>query len=230
VTAHPERGRRIRAVLFDLDGTLVDSTEDLAAAVNHARGAVGFGPAPLEAIRRMIGDGMQVLLSRAVPDPARVPAAIEAFKPYYEAHLLDRTRPYAGVEAALAELRAAGVELAVVTNKPERFSRQILEALGLATLFSAVIGGDSVHGKKPDAGPFAAALRELGGRAPGAEDALMVGDGPNDILGARAARIRSCGVSWGIADADEVRALEPDYWIEQPGELARLVLSSGSPT
>ncbi len=211
---------RFRAVLFDLDGTLVDSTADLAAAVNHARAAAGFPPLPVAAIRAMIGDGMPALLARAVPEPALVARAIDAFRPYYAAHLLDATKVYDGVEDALAALAAAGVALAVVTNKPGRFSREILDRLGLARYFAApgaIVGGDGPSGKKPEPGPFRAALAALG--LPAAGPALVVGDGRNDVLGARAAGLPVCGVAWGIGDPAEIRALGPDYWVERPADL-----------
>ncbi|HVY62157.1 MAG TPA: HAD-IA family hydrolase [Planctomycetota bacterium] len=220
---------RFAAVLFDLDGTLVDSSEDLAAAVNHARAGLGLGPLSTERVRGHIGDGMPVLLARSLPDPALVPRAIELFRPYYAAHLLDRTRAYEGAEAALDALAAAGVPLGVVTNKPGAFTRQILERTGLARFFgAAVVGSDDGFGKKPERGPFDAALARLGGPPP--ERALMVGDGRNDVLGPRGIGMASCGVGWGIGDPAELRALRPDYWVERPGQLPGIVLGEAGPS
>jgi phosphoglycolate phosphatase len=216
-----------RAVLCDLDGTLVDSSADLSAAVNRARTEIGLEPLPLETVRGFIGDGVQVLLERAIPRPAAIPQAIEAFRAYYEGHLLDETHPYDGIEAALDALAAQGLRLGVVTNKPESFARRILESTGLARFFGVVVGGDSLAERKPAAGPFRAALERL---AAVPERSLMVGDGRNDVIGARNAGMPSCGVGWGIGDRVELRALSPDYWVERPEDLPPLVASLGKPT
>jgi phosphoglycolate phosphatase len=216
-----------RAVLFDLDGTIVDSSADLAASVNHARAALGLGPLALEAVRGMIGDGMPVLLARAFAEaPALVPRAIDLFKAHYGAHLCDHTRAYPGVERALVAL--SGRARAIVTNKPEAFSREILSRLGLDAFFGAVVGGDSGHGRKPEPGPFRAALAALGGGLR-PEDALVVGDGRNDVLGGRAAGLAVCAVGFGLGDREELRALGPDYWIESWPELPALVAAPPEP-
>lgn len=216
---------RLRYLLFDLDGTLVDSTADIAASVNAARAALGRSPLSIETVRAAIGDGLEVLLARLFP-PEDIPRAAEVYRAHYAAHLLDATRAYDGVEDVLERLQHAGCALGVVTNKPLRYSVAILEGLGLAPRFGAVVGGDGPEGRKPAAGPFRAALRMLGaggGEADVRGSALAVGDGRNDVLGARAAGIRVCGALYGIGSPDEMRALEPDFTIESVRELPALV-------
>ncbi len=223
---------RFDYLLFDLDGTLVDSAPDIAAAANAARAALDLPPLPEEAIRAFIGDGVDALVERAIGTSGGAGAlarAKEAYRAHYERGLLDRTRPYPGVERALAALRDAGRRMAVVTNKPGRWSLAILRGLGLDRYFGAVVGGDGGAGRKPSAGPFEAALRALAeaageeagrGAAPlPRERALVIGDGRNDVLGARAAGIAVCAVTYGIGDVAELRALGPDYLIESIEEL-----------
>lgn len=215
----------LRAALFDLDGTLIDSAADLAASVNAARAATGFPAVPEATVRGWIGDGVNVLLTRAIPDPALVPRALEAFRAHYAEHLLDATVAFEGVPAALDALRSRGVRLAVVTNKAEGFSRRILEALGIEARFGAVVGSDSGHGRKPEAGPALAALAALGARP---EEAVMVGDGRNDVLVARAAGIRACVVGWGIG-WEEARELRPDLFVARVEGLAAALLGEPWP-
>lgn len=218
-------GGPYRAVIFDLDGTLIDSSEDLAGAVNHVRASLGMPALSLQLVRAYIGDGVQVLLTRALSDVNLVPRGMETFKAYYAVHLLDRTRLYAGVPEALAALE--GIPLAVVTNKTEAFSRTILERLGILGCFKAIIGSDSGHGRKPNAAPFRAAMVEIGGDLIEPANVLVVGDGRNDVLGARAAGMASCGVGWGIGDAADLREMGPDHWIDRVEELPGLVRSVG---
>src|SRR5947208_16891206 len=139
-------------VAFDLDGTLIDSRADLTAAVNHVLRGLGLAELPPATLYRYVGDGARVLVERALgPEHQdRLEAAVEAFMAYYAAHLLDATRPYPGVEEALAALAARGVACSVLTNKPEAMSRAILDGLGLAARFVAIVGGDSLPVRTPD--------------------------------------------------------------------------------
>lgn len=181
-----------RAALFDLDGTLIDSSADIAAAANVARAAAGLPPLPEGVIAGYVGDGAEKLIERAVPDGDRV-RAMAAFTAHYAAHCTERTRPYPGIPQALTALRDAGWILGVVSNKPDAFSVAILERLGLLPLFAGVRGGD--RAKKPDP----AALDELFaafGAAPAAS--WMVGDHVTDIRAARAAGCRIAWCGWGI--------------------------------
>lgn len=215
----------VNAILFDLDGTLIDSAADIAAAANAARVGLGYAPLPVEEVRGAIGDGVDVLMARLVR-PEDVARGVEIYREHYARHLLDATRPYPGIERLLADLRRAR-RLAVVSNKPLRYSRTILEGLGLARAFGAVVGGDGPSGRKPAAGPFAEALLALAARP---EDALVVGDGRNDVLGARAAGIAVCGVLYGIGAPDEMRALAPDLLAASVEELRGILLGDSGRT
>src|ERR1700712_2309636 len=172
-------------LLLDLDGTLVDSAPDLAAATNRLMAARGLASFSLPEVIGMIGDGVAVLVMRALaarslpPDPT----AVEAFLADYRNHATDATRPYPGVEAGLRAVQAAGWRLAVCTNKPEALARTILAAAGLLDLFAAVGGGDSFPTRKPDPAHLLATLATAGGD-PSA--AVMVGDHHNDVAAAAA--------------------------------------------
>src|SRR5688572_27130257 len=147
-----------RAILFDLDGTLIDSAPDIAASVNHVRAHYGLPPLPLPAVIDAIGAGLTELLARTVSVPGDDPTHL--YREHHDVHCLDQTVLYPGVREGLEAL-AADVPLAVVTNKPGAFSRKILEGLGVAHLFRAIVGGDTPAGRKPAPGPVLLALSEL---------------------------------------------------------------------
>jgi phosphoglycolate phosphatase len=221
-----------RAVCLDLDGTLIDSAPDLAAALNRRLAANGLAPQPLAAVKRMIGDGARVLLTRGFAAAGRplteteLAAELEAFIPDYEAQSLDETRPFPGVEEALEALADAGFMLAIVTNKPEAPTRTILRRLGLETRFATVAGGDSFPVRKPDPGHILGTLERLG-IAPA--DAVMVGDHANDLVAARGAGVRAIYAAFGYGEADH-RALGAAAVIERfdalPGAVAALFASA----
>ncbi|MCW8130099.1 MAG: HAD-IA family hydrolase [Planctomycetota bacterium] len=214
---------RYRTFLFDLDGTLVDSLQDIASGVNAARAGLGLEPLATETVRGFVGDGVTKLIERAVPEAALRARAAELFRAYYGAHLTDATRPYDGIVEVLEAIRAHGGRAAVVTNKPHAFAVPILEGLGLAGYFGAVLGGDSTPEKKPSPQPFQVALEQLGRPRDGSGETLVVGDGRNDILGAKAAGLPSCAVCWGFGSEDELRALGADYAARRPSELLERV-------
>ena len=210
------------AVLFDLDGTLADSVEDVAASANHVRCAFDLDPLPLETLRGYVGDGIRVLMQRTLErdDPADLDRAIGIWKPHYEVHGLDHTRPYPGIEELLRLAVARGLRLGVVSNKLESLSVVMLEGLGWGPMFPVVVGGDSTRKRKPDPEPLLLAMERLG-VSPGRT--LMVGDSPNDIRAARAAGCASCGVLWGIGAEAAVRAAQPDHLARVPAEVAALL-------
>jgi phosphoglycolate phosphatase len=206
-----------RAVCLDLDGTLIDSAPDLAAALNRRLAANGLAPLPLDSVKRMIGDGARALLSRGFAAAGRpldddaLSAELARFIPDYEAHALDFTRPFPGVEAALDALAEAGFVLAIVTNKPEGATHAILGRLGLDRRFATVAGGDSFPVRKPDPGHLTGTLARLG-IPPG--DAVMVGDHRNDLLAARGAGVRAIYAAFGYGEEDH-RALGADAAIDR---------------
>jgi phosphoglycolate phosphatase len=214
-----------KLVIFDLDGTLIDSAEDIALSVNELREHMDRSPLPLDLIESYIGNGVRVLLERAF-DNATVAVIDEAqrmYLPIYRRRLLDNTRAYPGVGETLEVLQEDGRGLAVLTNKPLRESLMILEGLGLRKHFRSVYGGDSFEHRKPDPVGVLRILDEEG-RAP--EEALFVGDTRVDLETARNAGIRSCLVSYGIRPESSA-ALEPDFWpdfwIDDMRELTTLV-------
>jgi len=208
-------------VVFDLDGTLVDSRADLAEAVNHVLRTLGRPELPPATLHGYVGEGARVLVERAlgIEHQNLLPRGVEAFMAYYGAHLLDATRPYPGISEALAALAARGVTLSVLTNKPVGMSRAILEGLGLAPRFVEILGGDSLPVRKPDP----AGLEHLRARTGTArERVLLVGDSGIDLRTARAGRVAFCGVAWGLTP-DALLAARPERVIEHPAELVSLV-------
>lgn len=185
--------RTVRSIVFDLDGTLIDSAPDLRRAVNRLLASEGRAPVDLDAVTGMIGDGAQKLVERAFAatgggldryDLAELTARFLAF---YEGHATKLTLPYPGVVETLQRLRSAGLTLGICTNKPEAPTREILRGLDLDGYFAAVFGGDSLDGvRKPDPRLLLAVLDALG-YEPG--EAVMVGDNANDVAVARAAGV-----------------------------------------
>jgi phosphoglycolate phosphatase len=208
-------------VVFDLDGTLIDSRADLAAAVNHVRTCLGLPSIVPETVYAYVGDGARALVERALgpADADRVSAALALFMDYYAAHLLDATRPYPGVAETLERLAARGIALSVLTNKPVAMSRAILDGLGLLPRFVEVIGGDSLPTRKPDP----AGLELLRGlTATPRERVLLVGDSPVDVHTAAAGGVAFCGVAWGL-QPEALRAARPERLIDTPQELLAVV-------
>jgi len=186
-------------LLFDLDGTLVDSLPDLTRALNAVLAEAGLPPAGLELSRRYVGDGARAMLERGFAAHGRaVPAdGLDRFLTVYESCLTRETRPFPGVVETLARLAEAGWTLAVCTNKTERHSRLVLQALGLRPFFAAVAGGDTWPERKPDGRHLTRTLAALGKPTAGA---VMVGDGLNDLLAARDAGIPAVLVAWGYGE------------------------------
>jgi phosphoglycolate phosphatase len=189
-----------RLAILDLDGTLLDTLDDLAASVNAALAEVGRPPRGRGEIERFVGEGARNLLARAVaPRQDLLEPALAAWWIHYRAHCLDRTRPYPGIPALLTR---AGRRLAVHTNKPGSLARRILSGLGLLHFFAIVTGGDEAP-RKPDPAGSLEIMRRLG--AP-AGDTVFIGDSLTDLRTARAAGVRLVGVGWGFRPAAELRA------------------------
>ncbi|SPF54421.1 Phosphoglycolate phosphatase [Candidatus Sulfopaludibacter sp. SbA4] len=211
-------------LIFDLDGTLIDSRLDLANAVNATRRHMGMGPLENERVYTYVGNGAPVLIRRALGDEAsqaEVDRALEYFMAYYRAHELDHTTLYPGVKEALDRLRAAGKRMAVLTNKPVRMSRAIVEGLGVGDHFFQVYGGNSFEFKKPNPIGVEALRKETGA---GREDTMMVGDSSVDVHTARNAGIRCCGVTYGF-QPETLADPAPDLLVNRMEELADWVLA-----
>jgi phosphoglycolate phosphatase len=209
-------------VIFDLDGTLIDSKLDLAHAVNATRANLGMPPLDHEIIYSYVGNGAPVLIRRAVVPEASeevLKSALDFFLAYYRDHMLDYTTLYPGVKETLELLQSAGTRMAVLTNKPERISKAILEGLGVSTHFSHVYGGNSFDQKKPDPIGINTLLADT---ATDRSKALMVGDSAVDIRTARNAGIACCGVTYGF-QPESLITDPPDYLIDRMEQLLELV-------
>ncbi len=211
-----------RLLVFDLDGTLVDSSRDLAAATNAAlqRVAPGTPEIPLPAVVGFVGEGARMLVERSLRHSGLerpVDEVLAVFLDCYAERLLDTTALYPGVGAALDGLRGRA-SLAVLTNKPGSFSRTILTGLGVADRFTRIWGAGDVPTRKPDPAGLLQLMAELAARP---DETLMIGDSATDVATARAAGVRAVGVSWGLSLAG-LRAARPDLLLERPQELAAL--------
>ncbi len=211
---------RFDPVLFDLDGTLVDSGRDIAAAINHTLEDLGLVPLPQDEVLGYVGDGVRRLMERVLRKLERddVDEQIKNFRAYYREHALDNTLPYPGLPEILRDLRPARV--GVVTNKPGYFARMILDGLSLSEYFGVLIGGDETENMKPDPEPIFAACEKLG-LPPAA--GIMIGDYHNDIQAGRAAGMSTCGVLWGFAGSEPVMATKPDYLAADADELRKVL-------
>jgi phosphoglycolate phosphatase len=224
--AVPSDPRR-HAVIFDLDGTLVDSGADIAASANVARTGAGLPPLEAPVAIGYVGDGVQRLLERVLGHDAatgrierpvsaeELAAGLDAFAAHYAEHLLDRTAPYPGVPELLTSLGER--PLMVATNKPRRFTLAILEGLGMAGMFVRVVAGDDVPGRKPDPAHLLACFEgtDLAPRL-----ATMVGDSPNDVRPARKLAMTSVAVSWGLVARARLADAGPDILVDDMSQLA----------
>lgn len=207
---------------FDLDGTLLDTSGDLAAAVNYAIATDGRPPFPVDAIRPFVGKGAKVMLERALTasggyDDDLLARMLPILLDYYEQNLAIHSIPYPGLMEAMTALEQAGIKLAICTNKAERFTIPLLHQIGLSDRFASVVGGDTLGVAKPDPAP----IQEMIARAGGGRT-IFLGDTINDIVGARNARIPSIAVSFGFLDGP-VEQLEADAVIHHFDELVPLL-------
>jgi len=206
----------IQLVVFDLDGTLADTKQDLAQSVNAMREHMGLGPLPLEAVTSYVGHGVTILIKRALGDQTpdgEVEKGIAFFLAYYARHLLDNTRAYPGVREALEEL--GNRKLAILTNKPTSFSREIITGLELAPYFFEIYGGDSFPLKKPHPMGIMSLMNQV---SIPAEKTLIVGDSDTDVLTGRNAGVWTCGVTYGFG-AQTLEEAVPDLLLDSLRDL-----------
>jgi phosphoglycolate phosphatase len=209
-------------IIFDLDGTLIDSSKDLAIAMNATRLHVGMEPLDPNLIFSYVGNGVAMLVRRALGPEAPeelVQQAVIFFLKFYRVHAVEHTQLYPDIRELLEELSRSGHKLAILTNKPARISFDILDALKLASHFVRVFGGDSLTAKKPDPLGITTLLTETGFSA---QNALMVGDSGVDVQTARNAGVRSCGVTWGF-QPESLQSDPPDILLNAPLELLTYV-------
>jgi phosphoglycolate phosphatase len=210
-------------LIFDLDGTLIDSKLDLAHAVNAARDHMGLAPITNELVYSYVGEGAPVLIRRALgatAPQADVDRALEFFMQYYRQHQLDNTTLYPGVREALNKLKSSGARLNVLTNKPVRMSNEILAGLGISGHFDYVYGGNSFEFKKPHPIGIHTIVRDSNADR---DKTIMVGDSGVDIQTARNAGVLSCGVSYGF-QPETLVTYPPDFMIDNMGELIGKIL------
>ncbi len=216
---------RYQAVIFDLDGTLVDSYDALLIAVNSALRHHGRPAIDLEQLRGFVGEGIEPLLSRCFR--GEVPAsAHDHFMSIYDEVCAEKSSLLDDVEETLAELHERNVAMAVCTNKTTSFSRKILEALGTARFFRSIVGPDLAEARKPDPRHVLHALSSTG-HSP--STALFVGDMPIDVQAGRAGGLHVAAIATGSADRDSLRASQPDYMLERFRDLVAIVTGEKNP-
>jgi phosphoglycolate phosphatase len=211
----------IKLILFDLDGTLVDSLADLTSATNHMRAAFGRLPLGEAEVSRFVGQGAGRLVERALPGASATELAegLALFLSCNEAHIADRSRLYPEVQETLIRIGSMGLLQAVISNKNENLCRRLLEILGIAGYFAAVLGADSLPFRKPSPEPL---LRLLDDFDVSPDEAVMVGDSVNDIAAGKGAGVATVGCTYGYGDDAELA--EADYRIASLPELLGLPL------
>jgi len=211
-----------KLIVFDLDGTLADTRQDLANAVNRSLQQLGRDQLTVEIIGSFVGDGLQKLMERSLSATGGIKdsleAAVQAFQRHYQDHLLDTTTLYPGVAEALKAFKEQ--EMVVLTNKPRRYSLPILDHLGIAGHFKEVYGGDTFPVKKPDPFPLQEIMKR---HSVEKNETLMIGDSLIDINAARAAGVLVCAVSYGFTPRETLAAVHPDFLVLDLRQIAELV-------
>lgn len=211
---------KVELLIFDLDGTLIESKWDIAKSVNLTLAELGLPPRPIEEIFGFVGDGVKKLLRLAVGEHPTVgfDEALRVFRGHYLEHCLDRTVFYPGVERVLTHF--SGKRQAVATNKSIEYTNVILKGLG-AQYFHCVVGGDNGFGLKPEPGMLLHVMERLNIAS---ERTVLVGDSTNDINGGHNAGIRVCAVGYGMGNREKMAACGPEWFIEQPEELMEIFI------
>jgi len=220
MTSRHPRKHPVDLLIFDLDGTLIESKWDIADSVQRTLSDLSLPPRTQEEIFGFVGDGIKRLLRLAVGEDnqARYEDALRIFRGYYMKHCLDRTRYYPGIETVLTHF--AHKHKAVATNKAMEYTRIILSGLGTHH-YAHVVGGDEGFGLKPEPGMLLAIMDKLGVPK---ERAVLIGDSTNDINGGHNAGIKVCAVGYGMGNREKMAACEPEWFIETPEELMEVFL------
>ena len=217
--------QNISAVIFDLDGTLIDSLPDLAASANRVRRLYQMQELPIEKIRNYIGDGMRTLIHRTLTDSRDgkneelIEEALAEHAKYYSEHLLDKTVLFPNTENTVKSIIKKGLQVSLVTNKPEKNARKILEYFGIAELFTAIHGGDTLPKRKPNPDLLLLACEKMQVQP---ENTLMIGDSENDFLAARGANCKIIFANYGYGKKEYLPA-EPDAEISDISELLQFI-------
>lgn len=207
-----------KVIIFDLDGTLIDSSPDLALAINHMLTTIGRTPFTLDEIHHWVGNGATTLVKRALSGSATINSeidgkefenALDIFLQFYANHLAVETVVYPKVLQTLTQLKKHGYKLAIVTNKPFDFVAPILEALKLKEYFEFYLGGDSLQERKPHPAPLLYVCEKL---AVSPKECVMVGDSKNDILSAKACQMQSIGLTYGYNYGEHIKIYNPDVY------------------
>lgn len=211
---------KVSSLIFDLDGTLIDSSQDLTSSVNHTLAQLGLPKKSKKEVESFIGDGMKTLLIRATgtKDESVIDKAIEIFRPHYCEHCAEETKLYPGVKVVLDFFK--GKKIAVVSNKPLEMCRKILARLKIQSYFSAVLGAESTENKKPHPEPLLKSLELMRVRP---AETMMIGDGDTDIDAGKSAGVLTCAVTYGFKDKRLLESRHPDFIIDRPEDLINLV-------
>jgi phosphoglycolate phosphatase len=219
---------RVRAVIFDLDGTLIDTAQEIALALGRTFAELGLPTLPKSDVVELIGRGMHSMVQRALrrfgddAAAARLEPVVARFEAHYAEVVATCAEPFPGVSEGLDRLKAQGIPMAVVTNKPRRFSERLLDRLQLSPAFAVLVAGDDGLPRKPEGAMLGAACRRMGSRAPAT---LMLGDSDNDVLAARRAGCPGWCVPYGYNEGRPVETLACDRLVASVAEAARLIVA-----
>ncbi len=213
----------IKAVMFDLDGTILSTLNDLAASLNAALAQTGHASKTIDEVRALVGNGVRWMCAHAIgaaEDDARTDALLNAFRAHYSVHMNDTTKPYPGIAHLLAALHGAGIKCAVVSNKYEAAVKKI-SRLHFGDAFDTAVGERECVAHKPAPDELIEAMKRLGVSP---EESVMVGDGAQDILAGKNARCRTIGVTWGFRSRALLKESGADHIVDTAEELERLLL------
>lgn len=211
----------VRLIVFDLDGTLVDTLEDITASVNYTVRRLGREPLPLDLVRRYVGDGIEMLMQRALGGKGNFMAeAVAVYKDHHRKNLVVNSHLYPSVRETLDHFKS--IPLAVITNKAREFSEPLLDRLGIRRFFKIIIGADDGLPLKPAPDSVLHIMKTLGVPK---EHAVIVGDGTTDTRAGKAAGITTCAVTYGFRSEEELRAAGPDYVIRDLADLKKLFVA-----